>query len=191
MDKFIISSVLRLLEILFAIICFGVLADNGKYDVGGTTYYVYNDKKSAWSYGVGVGVLMFLSALFLLLAEVAVKKSAGCSDSMTKLTYLSGLGLGALMTLLAFVGFCFLTDEWRKTDHKSDLPSKYKNAAQSAIAFYFFSILAWAASTFFSFTQFREYTNGDGGDKGSYESYGGGASEPSTGYAAFEPTTAP
>ena len=52
-----------------------------------------------------------------------------------------------LWTFLWFVGFCYMTDAWRKTD-VSDTTyvhphGKGKDNIQASIAFSFFSILSW------------------------------------------------
>ena len=48
-----------------------------------------------------------------------------------------------IWTLLWFVGFCFMTDQWRQ-EPKQDLEGwNGRNSVQAALAFTFFSVLIW------------------------------------------------
>ncbi|CAF3905027.1 unnamed protein product, partial [Rotaria sp. Silwood1] len=61
-----------------------------------------------------------------------------------------------ILVFLWFIGFCYMTDQWRKEDNKDKEGWNGRNSVQSAIAFAFFSILIWAALTFFAFRRYRE-----------------------------------
>ena len=48
-----------------------------------------------------------------------------------------------MLLLLWFIGFCYMTDQWRNEPNK-DIPGwNGRNSVQAAIAFAFFSILVW------------------------------------------------
>lgn len=52
----------------------------------------------------------------------------------------------ALWTFLWFVGFCYMTDAWRRSEEGAPYiaPNGYgKDHVQAAIAFSFFSIITW------------------------------------------------
>jgi hypothetical protein len=42
-----------------------------------------------------------------------------------------------------FIGFCFMTDQWRQEPSKDIAGWNGRNSVQAAIAFSFFSILVW------------------------------------------------
>lgn len=50
-----------------------------------------------------------------------------------------------LWSFLWFVGFCFLTNQWQRTAPGPG-PTQAGDAARSAIAFSFFSILSWVSA---------------------------------------------
>lgn len=60
-----------------------------------------------------------------------------------------------MLLLLWFIGFCFMTDQWRREPNQ-DLPGwNGRNSVQAAIAFAFFSILVWVClQTIFNLEQF-------------------------------------
>jgi hypothetical protein len=66
-----------------------------------------------------------------------------CSSQLKRVLLAIDFTLSSIWTLLSFVGFCYLVDEWRTTPHKDDYPASTKNDVQASIAFFFFSIIAW------------------------------------------------
>eukprot|EP00128_Syssomonas_multiformis_P007313 Colp12_sorted_trinity150504_noHs@463 len=160
------SFVLRVLEWLFAIIVFACIAD--KVKAGDVC--LYNGNSDACGYGIGIGVIAFLLAMLFMTIEI-VGERLGTAKRIFDIVE---LGLTAIWTFLWFVGFCFLTDQWRKSIDYND--SGIKNNAQAAIAFSFFSFFAWAASTFYAY---RKYTGAD-----SSAASGGWAGE--TAYTSYQ-----
>jgi len=47
------------------------------------------------------------------------------------------------MVFLWFIGFCYMTDQWRQEPVKDPPGWNGRNNVQGAIAFAFFSILVW------------------------------------------------
>ena len=47
------------------------------------------------------------------------------------------------MLLLWFIGFCYMTDQWRREPNQDLRGWNGRNSVQAAIAFAFFSILIW------------------------------------------------
>eukprot|EP00054_Salpingoeca_dolichothecata_P011190 m.62207 g.62207 ORF g.62207 m.62207 type:complete len:197 (-) comp19345_c0_seq1:304-894(-) len=168
------ASILRFLEILCAIIVFGALAANGS----SRGHSVYNDKDEPLHFAIGVGVSAFLVALGLLIAR-GVTELHPPSAPHHKKVVITGLALSAFWAFLWFVAFCWLANQWSKTKGKGDFNKKYVNAAQSAIAFSFFSVIFWGGSVFYGVLGVL--------NKGSdtNENYAGSA-DPNTAYAAFE-----
>jgi hypothetical protein len=52
--------------------------------------------------------------------------------------------LSVILAILALAGFGFLADEWHKTD-QAELTKAQVNAAQAAIAFFFFLVIAYVS----------------------------------------------
>jgi hypothetical protein len=62
-----------------------------------------------------------------------------------KTAVLVELGASGGLVFLWFIGFCYMTDQWRQEDEK-DLPGwNGRNSVQAAIAFAFFSIIVWVS----------------------------------------------
>lgn len=47
------------------------------------------------------------------------------------------------MVFFWFIGFCYMTDQWRKEPEKDKDDWNGRNSVQAAIAFAFFSIFVW------------------------------------------------
>lgn len=175
--RFLINPavVLRALEILFSIIVFGALADKG-------TLYgmsVYNGDKAPLDFAIGIGVFSFVVALLLFGVMIYNQMTTSLMHLRKKLLIVD-IGLSALITFFWFIAFCWTANAWRLTPDHSDIPAGNRNAAQTGIAFAFFSILVWAGSAALNFIAFRRPA-----DAGSEYA---GAADPSTPYAAFTET---
>ena len=102
---------LDLLFQLFAIVVFGCISDEGYIKPYGQC--VFNKNKDACHYGVGIGVIAFLSCLLFLAIDL---KFENISNTNTRKQIVIGdLGFSSVLSFLWFVGFCFLADQWRKT----------------------------------------------------------------------------
>eukprot|EP00117_Sycon_ciliatum_P016829 scpid93197/ scgid16084/ Synaptogyrin-3 len=165
------QSWIRIAALVCSIIVFGTIASNGQQAAG----CVFNAKDSACDFGIAVGVIAFLACLFFLVMDFALLVIN--KQELVKHFLLLDLVFSALWGFMWFVCFCFLTNEWRvaKTGGYS---TAEKNAGQSAIAFSFFSIVAWVALAVLGFLAFRKA----GGVGAGYSDLGaggaGGASSP-------------
>ncbi|ESP03938.1 hypothetical protein LOTGIDRAFT_156540 [Lottia gigantea] len=143
--------ILRLASLIFSIVVFGCISSRG--------YYVNQcqmNNSGACGYGVGIGVLAFLICIGFLVVDAMFENLS--SIQHRKYAVMADMGVSGLWTFLWFVGFCFLTDAWRKTDVNADYYNPKHNPQdniQAAIAFAFFSIFTWAATTFFAVRQYR------------------------------------
>ena len=124
---------------LCAIIVFACISD--KVYVNGTCYYDEDD--SACQYGIAIGVIAFGACLAFLFVDFFVDRLSNAQMRMYMV--LTDLVFSAIWAFMWFVGFCYLTDKWRKTNHKGYLSKHTKNNAQAAIAFSFFSIIIWVS----------------------------------------------
>ena len=51
-----------------------------------------------------------------------------------------------VLVFLWFIGFCYMADQWRQEPNKDVAGWNGRNSVQAAIAFAFFSILAWVCA---------------------------------------------
>lgn len=145
--------ILRLVGILCAIIVFACISD--KVYVHGRCYYDGDD--NACQYGIAIGVIAFGACLAFLFVDFLVDRQS--NTQMRMYMVLSDLVFSAIWALMWFIGFCYLTDKWRRTDDKvkdRDMSNHAKNNARAAIAFSFFSIIIWVALAVLAFFRYRK-----------------------------------
>ncbi|KAL3877269.1 hypothetical protein ACJMK2_035001 [Sinanodonta woodiana] len=148
--------ILRIASWVFAIIVFGCLSSEGWFN-----HMCQMNNSGACSYGVAIGVLAFLLCTGFLVLDALFPNIS--SVQHRKYAVIADLSLSGLWTFLWFVGFCYMTDAWRRTDVKADYfaPDMHgKDNIQAAIAFSFFSIITWAVITFFAVKRYREGVQG-------------------------------
>lgn len=109
---------------------------------------MYDGDDGACNYGVAIGVIAFILCLVFLATDFLMESISNVE--VKKYIFLSDLLFSGIWTFLWFVGFCYLTDKWRKQDNKGAFSSHEKNNAQAAIAFSFFSIFSWVSTDAFS-----------------------------------------
>ncbi|XP_062605601.1 synaptogyrin-2-like [Saccostrea cucullata] len=146
--------ILRLGSTLFSIIVFGCILAEGWY----AGHCQMNDDPNACGYGTGIGIIAFLLCLGFLVLDAVFENIS--SVQYRKYVVLADMAISGLWTFLWFVGFCYMTDAWRKSDsnnHSYVAPHDHgKNNIQAAIAFSFFSIITWGGITFFAVRRYRE-----------------------------------
>ncbi|CAG5126579.1 unnamed protein product [Candidula unifasciata] len=139
--------ILRTVSVVFAIVVFGCISSKGWF---GHSCIINNDD-NACGYGTGVGVLAFLICLGFLIVDAFFENLS--SVQHRRYAVLADLGISGLWTFLWFVGFCYLTDAWRRTEKD---PPHGKDNVQAAIAFSFFSIFTWGGLTFLALRRYRQ-----------------------------------
>lgn len=136
---------------LFSVIVMGCISAKGWHTTeDGKEHCVYNDDTNACNYGVGISVIAFIAAIIFIVGEYLFEQMS--SVKTRKHYVLADMGFSAFWAFLYFVGFCYLSNAWGKTDKP---PVGTANNMQGAIAFCFFSIFAWVACAFFAFQRFR------------------------------------
>ncbi|XP_045214490.1 synaptogyrin-2-like [Mercenaria mercenaria] len=147
--------ILRIVSWVFSIIVFGCISAGGYY-----RDHCQMRDSGACGYGIGIGVTAFLLCIGFLIIDVLFDNMS--SVQHRKYAVLADLVVSALWTFLWFVGFCFLTDQWRRRDDMKQYVAPHghgKDNIQASIAFSFFSIFTWAALAFFAFRRYREGTS--------------------------------
>nr|CAD7452159.1 unnamed protein product [Timema tahoe] len=133
--------ILRAVCLLFSIIVFGCISSQGWISKEEKQVCLYNEDANACNYGVGIGVIAFLASIGFLAGEYLFEQM---SSVKTRKHYVLGdLGFSGLWSFLFFVGFCYLTNQWSKSDTPEG--NYGVNNMQGAIAFCFFSIFTWVS----------------------------------------------
>ncbi|XP_076382267.1 synaptogyrin [Megalopta genalis] len=172
--------ILRAVCLLFAIIVFGCISNKGYITKeGGEEVCLYNGDHNACNYGIGIGVLAFLASIGFLIGEYLFEQMS--SVKTRKHFVLLDLGFSGFWAFLYFVGFCYLTNAWNKSEKPDN--NYGVNNVQSAIAFSFFSIFTWAGCAWFAFQRFKQGT--DAAFAPSYEADPVGG----TGYTSYPDAT--
>lgn len=145
-------TILRVICIVFAIVVFGCISAGG-YGKSNTDQCLFNERTDACHYGVGIGVIAFLGCIAFLAIEVQFDTIN--NPDTKKYIVLADIVFSALWCFLWFVGFCFLADMWRRQDKRSFRTAEVNNC-QAAIAFSFFSIIAWGGLSVMAFSRYRQ-----------------------------------
>jgi hypothetical protein len=140
--------ILRIVAWIFAIIVFASIAQEGYYN----GQCVYNGS-NACGYGIAIGVIAFLATMAFTGLDVYFPNISNIKTR--KIVVVAELITSGVLIFLWFIGFCYMADQWRQAP-KSFSGWNGRNSVQAAIAFTFFSILAWGGLAFFTFRRYRE-----------------------------------
>ncbi|XP_066293096.1 synaptogyrin-3-like [Branchiostoma lanceolatum] len=142
----------RIISWVFSIIVFGCISSVGyiKNDC------IYNGDTNACHYGIGIGVVAFLGCVLFICVDAMFDNFS--SVQQRKYIVIGDMVFSGFWTFLWFVGFCYLTDMWRKTttDWLTDKGFHDYSTAQAAIAFSFFSIISWAGLAFLAIRRYQQ-----------------------------------
>lgn len=137
---------------LCAIIVLGTISDKVTREVRGKDYCGFDDdftKTEPCDFGIAMGAISLVAGLvFAAFAALAMfKEDLLPASVMSVMVMLKTIGAG-ILAFLWLVCFGVLANAWRKNDLKDRsgaYSSSQKNAAQSAIAFSFFSMMVWVS----------------------------------------------
>ncbi|GCB60443.1 synaptogyrin-3a [Scyliorhinus torazame] len=148
------QTILRILSWVFSIVVFASIVNEGYVNKSSDYLYcVFNKNNNACNYGIAIGIIAFFGCILFLTLDIYFPQISSVKDR--KHVVLGDLGFSGLWTFLWFVGFCFLVNQWQMTSI-GDLPlNQGADAARAAIAFSFFSILAWAGLTLKAWQRYR------------------------------------
>ncbi|XP_076337077.1 synaptogyrin-like [Tachypleus tridentatus] len=140
--------ILRVLCWLFAVIVFGCISAEGWIE----DKCSYNSNSNACNFGVGIGVIAFLLSIGFIVLEGMFENIS--SVKIRRRAVLLDLAISAIWGFMFFVGFCYLSDAWRKSNYPKG--GYGVNNLRAAIAFSFFSIFVWAGCAFLAFQRYRQ-----------------------------------
>ncbi|XP_008327762.1 synaptogyrin-2a [Cynoglossus semilaevis] len=152
------QTCLRLLSWLFSIVVFATITGEGYINIPSEqdAKCIFNKNDSACSFGVAIGVLAFLACVAFTILDAYFPQISNAKDR--KYIVLSDLGFSALWTLLWFICFCLLANQWSNTPSTS-LVIIPADAARAIVAFCFFSIITWGLLIYFAYARYREGVN--------------------------------
>ncbi|XP_029015012.1 synaptogyrin-2a isoform X2 [Betta splendens] len=136
---------------IFSIVVFATITAEGYINTSkeATTTCVFNGNDSACSFGVGIGILAFLACVAFLILDAYFPQISNAKER--RYIVISDLAFAGSWTILWFICFCFLANQWSNT--KEFL---HADAPRAVVAFSFFSIITWACLTYFAYARYRE-----------------------------------
>ncbi|KAM9784949.1 synaptogyrin-2a [Syngnathus typhle] len=146
------QTILRFLSWAFAIVVFATITAEGYVNssVEPEPKCIFNQRESACSYGVGIGVLAFLACMAFLVLDAYFPQISNAKER--KYIIISDLVFSAAWTFLWFICFCVLANQWSWTTSIA-VPA---DAARAVVAFSFFSFLSWALLSYFAYERYRQ-----------------------------------
>ncbi|AWP18977.1 putative synaptogyrin-2-like [Scophthalmus maximus] len=150
------QTILRCLSWIFSIVVFATITAEGYINSASAqdVKCMFNGNDSACSYGVGIGVLAFLACVAFVVLDAYFPQISNAKER--KYIVIGDLVFSVAWTLLWFICFCVLANQWSHTTDKSALPG---DAAQAVVAFSFFSVISWALLSYFAYARYRQGVN--------------------------------
>ncbi|CAN9505681.1 unnamed protein product [Ophioblennius macclurei] len=146
------QTILRALSWLFSIVVFATITAEG-YTNPSTREQakcMFNENDSACSYAVGIGILSFLICVVYLILDAYFPQISNAKER--KYIVIGDLTITGAWTLLWFICFCVLSNQWSKTAEAEGRG----DPARAVLTFSFFSILTWAVLFYLAYRRYRE-----------------------------------
>ncbi|KAM3864153.1 synaptogyrin-2a [Diretmus argenteus] len=147
------QTILRLLSWIFSIVVFATITGEGYVNTvkQPESTCMFNKNEQACSYGVAIGVLAFLACVVFIVLDAYFPQISSAKER--KYIVIGDLAFSGPWTLLWFICFCVLANQWSKT---ADTDGIAGDAAQAVVAFSFFSTISWALLTYFAYRRYRQ-----------------------------------
>ncbi|XP_018516926.1 synaptogyrin-1a isoform X2 [Lates calcarifer] len=149
------QTVVRIVCWLFSIVILGCVANEGYVNRPEEVeeYCIFNRNQNACNYAVAMGTLCFLCSAAFLVLDVYFPQISGVKDR--KKAVMADIGVSALWSLVWFVGFCFLANQWQVSKEEDNPLNEGADAARAAIVFSFFSVFTWAIQCLLGVHRFK------------------------------------
>uniref|UniRef100_A0A3P9J6F2 Synaptogyrin n=1 Tax=Oryzias latipes TaxID=8090 RepID=A0A3P9J6F2_ORYLA len=146
------QTILRFLSWIFSIVVFATITAEGYVNpmTEENTKCMFNGNDGACSYAVGIGVISFLACVLFLILDAYFPKLSNANER--KYIVVADLVFSGVWTILWFICFCYLANQWGKTTAGTAAP----DAARAAISFSFFSTATWGLLFYFAFGRYRQ-----------------------------------
>ncbi|KAM4598212.1 synaptogyrin-1a [Polymixia lowei] len=149
------QTVVRLLCWLFSIVILGCIANEGYVNRPDEIeeFCIFNRNQHACNYGVGMATLCLLCSVGFLALDIYFPQISGVKDR--KKAVMADIAASAFWSLVWFVGFCFLANQWQVAKEEDNPLNEGEDAARAAIVFCFFSVFTWAIQGLLALQRFR------------------------------------
>ncbi|XP_072224835.1 synaptogyrin-1a isoform X1 [Leuresthes tenuis] len=149
------QTVMRVLCWLFSIVILGCVANEGYVNRPEEVeeFCIFNRNQNACNYAVAMGTLSFLCCAGFLALDVYFPQISGVKDR--KKAVMADIGVSALWSLIWFIGFCFLANQWQFSKSEDNPLNEGADAARATIVFSFFSIFTWGGLTLLSLERLK------------------------------------
>ncbi|XP_069065877.1 synaptogyrin-3 isoform X1 [Pleurodeles waltl] len=138
---------------IFAIVVFGSIVNEGYVNHENPELHcVFNKNESACNYGITIGLIAFLACIAFFIVDIYFPQISSVKDR--KRVVLLDMGFSGFWAFLWFVSFCFLANQWQRTESNAST-AQGGDAARAAIAFSFFSIISWVGLTIKALQRYR------------------------------------
>ncbi|XP_013878642.1 synaptogyrin-1 isoform X2 [Austrofundulus limnaeus] len=150
------QTVLRICCWLFSIVVLGCVANEGYVNRPEAVeeFCIFNQNQSACSFAVAVGMLCFLCSTAFLALDAYFPQISGVKDR--KKVVVADIGMSAVWSLVWFVGFCFLANQWQVSKAEDNPLNEGADAARAAIVFCFLSIFTWGGVSLLSLERLKK-----------------------------------
>ncbi|XP_075035435.1 synaptogyrin-3 [Mixophyes fleayi] len=147
------QTILRILSWVFSIVVFASIVNEGYINIESPELHcVFNRNESACNYAISVGLIAFFACVFFIALDIKFPQISSVKDR--KKAVIVDMGFSGVWSFLWFVCFCFLANQWQRTEKKREV-DQAADAARAAIAFSFFSIISWVLMTLKAYQRFQ------------------------------------
>ncbi|KAG7232149.1 hypothetical protein INR49_009489 [Caranx melampygus] len=140
---------------IFSIVILGCVANEGYVNRPEEVeeYCIFNRNQNACNYAVAMGTLCFLCSAAFLGLDVYFPQISGVKDR--KKAVMADIGVSAFWSLVWFVGFCFLANQWQVSKEEDNPLNEGADAARAAVVFSFFSVFTWVVQGLLALHRFK------------------------------------
>ncbi|XP_020496692.1 synaptogyrin-1a isoform X2 [Labrus bergylta] len=149
------QTVVRILCWLFSIVILGCIANEGYVNRPEEVeeFCIFNRNQNVCNFSVATGTLCFLCCSAFLALDLYFPQISGVKDR--KKAVMADIGVSAVWSLVWFLGFCFLANQWQVSKEEDNPLNEGADAARAAIIFCFFSVFSWGGLTLLSMERLK------------------------------------
>ncbi|XP_074551928.1 synaptogyrin-1a isoform X2 [Halichoeres trimaculatus] len=149
------QTVVRILCWLFSIVILGCVSNEGYVNRPEEVeeFCIFNRNQNVCNYAVAMGTLCFLCCSAFLALDVYFPQISGVKDR--KKAVMADIGVSAIWSLVWFLGFCFLANQWQVSKVEDNPLNEGADAARASIVFAFFSVFSWGGLTLLSMERLK------------------------------------
>lgn len=148
-------TALRLLSWVFSVVVLGCISNEGFLNRPDSPldFCVFNGNAAACHFGVTTATLALLLSSALLALDLYFPQISSVRDKKRAVGF--DIVMTGLFSLLWFILFCFLANQWQISPPENNPLGEGADAARATILFSFFSIFSWAGLTLLSLERMK------------------------------------